>query len=291
MKFPQEWLYSSTAMALKIVGASSLAKFRPISGVVCDAKDTGPCLAQVIAASTVRDNPASVCAEDTCRRWPVPVGESSGTTRNGDGTAGREEGVRPVDHRAAFKATRLQSQSPFSMALIATIWDGSCMKPRLGSISSDEVRKSRGLPQGALELSVVFTMMVRSWNTRNLSWSLDGFVLPAICYADDVVLVAGSVWAAETMVEETIGTLKEVGLAVGAENSLDEPTKERAQLYHGRWTTGDVGNAGIRGSIVSLDRNARHAIAHRMAEAKHLEQFKVFRCEDGVSSETDLQKT
>ena len=31
------------------------------------------------------------------------------------------------------------------------------------------------------------------------------------------------------------------------ENALDEPSKERAQLYHGRWTTGDVGNAGIRG--------------------------------------------
>ena len=61
--------------------------------------------------------------------------------------------------------------------------------------------------------------LVRSWNTRNFSWSLDGFVLPAICHADDVVLVAGSVCAAETMVEETIGKFKEVGLAVGAEKT------------------------------------------------------------------------
>ena len=38
-------------------------------GDVCDAKDTGLCLAQVIATSTVRDNPDSVCTEDTCRRW------------------------------------------------------------------------------------------------------------------------------------------------------------------------------------------------------------------------------
>ena len=122
-------------------GCIEPCEVQPECGVVCDATDTGLCLAQVIAPSTMRDNPASVCADDTCRRWPVPVGESSGTftrvaTRNGDGTAGREEGVRPVDHRAAFKATRLQSLSPFSMALIATIWDGSCMKPRLGSISS-----------------------------------------------------------------------------------------------------------------------------------------------------------
>ena len=110
-------------MALKVVDASSLAKFRQICGVVCGAKDTGLCLAQVITSSAMRDNPASICAEDTCRRWLVLVGESSGTftrvaTRNGDGTAGREECVRPVDHRAAFKATKLQSLSPFTMALI-----------------------------------------------------------------------------------------------------------------------------------------------------------------------------
>ena len=55
-----------------------------------------------------------------------------------------------VDHRAAFKAMRLQGVRPFSMALIAAIWNGSCMKARLGAVSSSKVRMSRGLPQGAL---------------------------------------------------------------------------------------------------------------------------------------------
>ena len=32
--------------------------------------------------------------------------------------------------------------------------------------------------------------MVKSWKVRNLAWSLDDFVLAAICYADDVVLAA-----------------------------------------------------------------------------------------------------
>ena len=36
-----------------------------------------------------------------------------------------------VDHRAAFKAMRLQGVSPFSVALMAAIWNGSCMKARL----------------------------------------------------------------------------------------------------------------------------------------------------------------
>ena len=35
------------------------------------------------------------------------------------------------DHRAAFKAMRVQSLSPFLMALIAAIWSGSCMTARV----------------------------------------------------------------------------------------------------------------------------------------------------------------
>ena len=52
-----------------------------------------------------------------------------------------------------------------------------------------------------------------------------------ICYVDDVVLVAGTVKAAETLVKETIGNLKEVGLTVVAEkNPLDKPTEKRTLL-------------------------------------------------------------
>ena len=38
-----------------------------------------------------------------------------------------------VEHRAAFKAMRLQSLSPFSMALNAAIWSGSYKKARASS--------------------------------------------------------------------------------------------------------------------------------------------------------------
>ena len=132
-----------------------------------------------------------------------------------------------VDHRAAFKAMRLQGVSPFSMALIAAIWNGSCMKARLGTVSSSKVRMSRGLPQGAPESLVIFTMimelvlrdLIKSWITRKLAWRLDDFVLAAICYADDVVLVAASVAAAEVMVAEVIAKLKDVGLTVGAQTT------------------------------------------------------------------------
>ena len=109
-----------------------------------------------------------------------------------------------VDHRAAFKAMKLQGVSLFSMALIAAIWNGSCMKACLGTVTSNKVQMSRGLPQGAPESPVIFTMimelvlrdLIKSWISRKLAWRLDDFTLAAICYAGDVVLIA-----AETMVK------------------------------------------------------------------------------------------
>ena len=132
-----------------------------------------------------------------------------------------------VDHRAAFKAMKLQGVSLFSMALIAAIWNGSCMKARLGTVSSNKVRMSRGLHQGAPESPVIFTMimelvlrdLIKSWITRKLAWKLDDFALAAIRYADDVVLVAVSMSAAEIMVTEVIAKLQEVGLSVGAQKT------------------------------------------------------------------------
>ena len=71
-----------------------------------------------------------------------------------------------------------------------------------------KIQRSRGLPQGAPESPVIFTMimelvlrdLIKSWISRKLAWRLDDFTLAAICYADDVVLIAVSVSAAETMV-------------------------------------------------------------------------------------------
>ena len=63
---------------------------------------------------------------------------------------------------------------------------------------------------------------------------LDDFVLAAICLADDVVLVAASVAAAEVMVAEVIAKLKDVGLNVGAQKThwTSQP-EDGGQKHHG----------------------------------------------------------
>ena len=58
-------------------------------------------------------------------------------------------------------------------------------------------------------MELVLRDFIKSWITRKLAWRLDDFALAVSCYADDVVLVAVTMSAAEIMVTEVIAKLKE----------------------------------------------------------------------------------
>ena len=151
------------------------------------------------------------------------------------------------------------------------------MKACLGTVTSNKIQMSRGLPQGAPESPVIFTMimelvlrdLIKSWISRKLAWRLDDFTLAAICYADDVVLIAVSVSAAETMVSEVIEKLKDVGLTVGAQKthwtSFPKMVDKNIMVEGSAVVWEEV--LEFVGSMVCLDGNARHAIAHRTAQA------------------------
>ena len=147
------------------------------------------------------------------------------------------------------------------------------MKARWGTVSSNNVRLSRGLPQGAPESPVIFTMimqlvlrdLIKSWITRKLAWRPDDFALTAICCADDVVLVAVSMSAAEVIVTE----VKEVGLSVGAQKThwTSYPKMmDKSIMVDGLAVLWEEVLEFVE-SKVCLDGNARHAIAHRSAQA------------------------
>ena len=147
------------------------------------------------------------------------------------------------------------------------------MKARLGTVSSNKVRMNRGLPQGAPESPVIFTMimelvlrdMLKSWITRKLAWRLDDFALAAICYAHDVVLVAASVAAAEVMVAEVIAKLKDVGGQKTHWTSYPKMMDKSIMVDELAVLWDEV--LEFVASKVCLDGNARHAIAHRSAQA------------------------
>ena len=258
-------------MAPKVVGATCLTKFRPIAGLCAMRKALGyvwlkplpPLKYESVQTAFVPKTHADaglffLLQAELSREWHREFVVVQLDVK---------KAFDHVDHRAAFKAMKLQGVSLLSMALIAAIWNGCCVKARLGRVSSNKVRMSRGLPQGALESPIIFAMimelvlrdLIKSWIIRKLAWRLDDFVLAAICCADDVVLVAASVAAAaEVMVAEEIAQLKEVGVSVGAQN--------RSIVVDGLavlW----VEFLEFVGSKVCLAGSARYAIAHRTAQA------------------------
>ena len=261
MIFPEDWLCSMTVMAPKVVGATCLTKFSPIAGLCAMRKVLGfrPLKYESVQTAFVPRTHADaglfllLQAAELSREWQKEIVVVQLDVK---------KAFDHVDHRAAFKTMKLQGVSLFSIALIAAIWNGSCIKARLGMVSSNKVRMSRGLSQGAPESLVIFTLimelvlqdLMKSWMTRKLAWRLDDFALAAICYADDVVLVAVSMSAAKIMVTEVIAKLKEVGLSVGAQkNTLDELPEDDGQKHHGGWTGcvvgGSTGVGGIKGVL------------------------------------------
>ena len=223
MNFLEEWMCSLTVMAPKVVGAACPSKSRPTAGL-CATRKTRAMYGSsrsLHSGTRVRRRPPKTHADaglflllkaaELSREWQR---EHCG------GSAGGEKGVRTCGTPSSFQGdeTTKPEPSPFSMALMATIWNGSCMKARLGTVLSNKVQMSLGLPQGAPE-SVVLRDLMKSWTVRKLPWSLDDFVLAAICCADDVVWVAASSAAAEVMVAEVIGKLKEFGFTVGSEKT------------------------------------------------------------------------
>ncbi len=84
--------------------------------------------------------------------------------------------------------------------MIAAIWAASVVTVRLGQVVSEEIRMDRGLPQGAPESALIFTMIIDmvisslepGWTEKGYGFSMDHFRLTAVCYADAIVFVACS---------------------------------------------------------------------------------------------------
>ena len=113
-------------------------------------------------------------------------------------------------------------------------------------------------------MELVLRDLIKSWTTRKLAWRLDDFALAAICYADGVVLVAVSKSAAAI-----IAKLKEVGLSVGAQKThwtSFPKMMDKSIMVDGLAVLWKEVLEFV-GSKVCLDGNARHAIAHRSAQA------------------------
>ena len=63
-------------------------------------------------------------------------------------------------HEACFEAMKRKNFSPFTVAPMAAIWSATTVIVTLGHCSSDIIGMNRGLPQGAPESPMIFTLLI-----------------------------------------------------------------------------------------------------------------------------------
>ena len=234
-------------------GCNVLDQVQANRWAVCDAKSLGVRMAQVTPSTEIPERANCVCAEDACRCWTVSAVASCTVV-------GSEESVRPCG-----PSSGLQGNEASRCELVLDGFDCCNLEWKLYESAPGDgfVEQSRGLPRERSHL----------YNDHGIGIAgpdkeLDEFALAAICYADDVVLIAVSMSAAEIMVTEVIAKLKEVGLSVGAQKThwTSCPKIMDKSIMDGLAVLWEEVLEFV-GSKVCLDGNARHAIAHRYAQA------------------------
>jgi hypothetical protein len=282
LDFPPEWCTSRISLAPKTFGVTSLSGFRPIAGLVTMRKLLGylwlNSLPQIVFFSIQTAFVPGSHADtgpfllnrsaELAREWRFPLAIAQ---------VDIHKAFDHVRHEACFEAMKRKNFSPYTIALIAAIWSATTVIVSLGHCSSDVIGMNRGLPQGAPESSMIFTLLIdmvitnvsEKWRRNGWGFSVDDFHVSAIAYADDIVLVAHSPEHLQFMVADIVHELQAIGLGIGAAKThwTSTPPLEDTHLdivgSQVKWET----SITFVGTIVDLSGTSAPAISHRMAQA------------------------
>ena len=182
-----------------------------------------------------------------------------------------------VLHSAVLKALRLQGVSLQCIAIVSALLNNSKTSVSLGKVTSARITMERGLPQGAPESPVLFTLvtelvlrpLLARWQQRHSGWEFADFVLSAILYADDVILLSSSRKDLELMISEVIAGFSVVGLETSTEKShwTSHPSKPGSRLRFGQDRISWEQSITFVGTVLELSEHDAPAITHRLAQA------------------------
>ena len=190
-----------------------------------------------------------------------------------------------VSHVAAFDAMNQQKVPLAAQALIAKLWDITTVVGKLGRETSSPINLDRGLPQGAPESPIIFTMVVEMvirrvmgrWRARGAGWELDGVWVSCACYADDLVLVSSSPRLLARMCNDLIEEFRLIGLGVGAEKThwTSNPPMPSMTLEVDGCRVAWEPNLTFVGTVVDMSGTSGPAMSYRMTAAtRKLEQWR-----------------
>ena len=127
-----------------------------------------------------------------------------------------------VKHTAIINALKLQGCSLQCLAVLCAVLSQSKISMVLGHVQAPAANMNRGLPQGAPESPLIFTLVTElvlrpllgRWRDRGSGWSMDAFWLAGVCFADDIILVSRSKTDLEAMITEVVSAFAAAGLDV-----------------------------------------------------------------------------
>ena len=164
-----------------------------------------------------------------------------------------------------------------AQALVAMLWDLTTVVGKLGRETSAPVRLDRGVPQGAPESPVIFTMVVEMvlrrvmdmWRARGAGLMMDGVWNCCVCYADDLVLLARSPYMLEGMCADLIVEFRRIGLGVGAEKThwTSAPRRPGEELQVDGCRVAWEASFTYVGNVIHMTGSAEPAMLFRMGKA------------------------
>ena len=119
-------------------------------------------------------------------------------------------------------------------------------------------------------MEFVLRPLLRKWRSQGRGWALDSFWLPAICYADDVLLVSTSKSDLQSMAEELIGAFGSVGLDVSLTKChwTSYPPDPGSSLRLCGQSLSWESQMNFVGTVLDLSGNDGVALENRIAQAE-----------------------
>ena len=283
LEIPESWTVAFAVLLPKVVGASNLSKFRAIACLSTVRKLLGyiwmsmlpPLRFESFQTGFVKGSQAAdgifslLRVIELSREWAHPVFMVQ---------LDLKKAFDRVLHSAIIQSLQLQGASLQCIAVVCRILLQSSLAISLSNVTTEGIQLQRGVPQGAPESPLLFILVTEmvlrglraKWQSRGDGWSLDGTWLDAVCYADDVILLASSKARLERMVADTMVAFSQVGLEVGAEKThwSSIPRMPSAALRVGTERVAWTSHLTFVGGVVSFDNNSAEAIQYRMTQAE-----------------------
>ena len=281
LDFPDSWGAVGASLIPKVVGASSLAKFRAIACLPVARKLLGYLFLQLLptlrfssfqcgfvsGANAANGVYVVKRAAELSKEWNVPLYVAQ---------LDLKKVFDRILHSAVLDALRLQGASVQCLAVVAALLKNSTSKISLGHVSTVSIRLNRGLPQGAPESPLIFVIVIdmvlnkllRTWKARGSGWSFSGLSVSAVCYADDIMLPSTSNKDLQLMISEVIQTFSTVGLEVGTDTChwSSSTSKRKEKLRFGEDRVNWESTLTFVGTILDLCGSDASAMEHRIVQ-------------------------